>query len=205
MNPSLIPSLLTQLASVSASATVANPYSSPACSTNLSVYLNALCALPFSGHLLIGEAPGHNGCALTGIPFTSQRVLTSSAHQFIAILRPSLAGAGSVTEPTATIVWAHLLSCVAVPAFWNAFPFHPHKSGIIKSNRAPKPGEIASGHRFLDLVIRILCPDTVVAVGKVAAKALTHSFPTLSFIPVTHPSRGRKAAFISGITAAGIA
>jgi uracil-DNA glycosylase len=74
MNPSAIPTLLKQLAST----TVANPYSSPACLINISIYLNALCALPFSGHLLLGEAPGHKGCALTGIPFTSQRVLTSS-------------------------------------------------------------------------------------------------------------------------------
>jgi uracil-DNA glycosylase len=149
MNPSAIPTLLKQLASVSASTTVANPYSSPACLINISIYLNALCALPFSGHLLLGEAPGHKGCALTGIPFTSQRVLTSSAHPFIATLRPSLAGIGSATESTATIVWGHLLSCAVVPAFWNAFPFHPHKPTTTNSNRSPTSSEVASGHQFL--------------------------------------------------------
>jgi hypothetical protein len=204
MNPSLIPKLLTQLSSFSASAAVANPYSSPACLTNIRVYLDELCALPFSGHLVVGDAPGHKGCALTGIPFTSQRVLVSSAHPFIAALRPRLAGAGWVTESTATIVWTHLLSCAAVPAFWNAFPFHPHERANRRSTRHPTRAEVASGYVFLDLVIRILRPQTVVAVGGTATKALTFSFPTLSVVPVPHPSFGNKAAFISGIKAAGI-
>jgi hypothetical protein len=205
-NPALIPSLLAQLASVSASPTVANPYSSPACLTNLGVYLSALCALPFSGHLLVGEAPGHKGCALTGIPFTSQLVLASSAHPFIAILRRSLPGGGSSTESTGTIVWEHLLSCAVVPAFWNAFPFHPHKPANTNSNRRPTKAEVVSGRHFLQLVIRILCPHTIVAVGRTAAAAvLSHTLCHLKFAAVRHPSFGGKAEFLTGITSAGIA
>jgi hypothetical protein len=205
MNPNLITNLLTQLASVSPSTIVANPYSSPPCLTNVRVYLDALCALPFSGHLLVGEAPGHKGCALTGIPFTSQRVLRSGAHPFIVALRPSLASSGSATESTATIVWEHLLSCAVVPAFWNAFPFHPHKSNNANSNRPPTPAEVASGYQFLELIVRILSPHTVIAVGEVAAKLFPRSFPQLNFVAVRHPSFGGKADFIAGIQAAGIA
>ena len=204
MNPKLIPTLMARLESIAPSARVVNPYSSPACSTNLSVYLRALCALPFSGHLLVGEAPGYKGCALTGIPFTSQRILKSSAHPFISELRPSLDVSGSVTEASATIVWSHLETCTAVPALWNVFPFHPHKPDDLTSNRFPTQAEVATGQIFLQLVVEILCPNTVIAVGDAAVKALAQYFPGINFVAVRHPSFGGKADFISGITGAGV-
>jgi hypothetical protein len=58
---------------------------------------------------------------------------------------------------------------------------------------------------FWGLVLRILCPHTVVAVGRTAAAVLTYSFPSLNFVGVRHPSFGGKTEFISGIKAAGIA
>src|SRR5438105_1001322 len=105
MNPKCIKKLLHDLAAVRSSATVSNPYSSPERLRNLEAYLGALCSWPYSGHLLVGEAPGHKGCAVTGIPFTSQYVLTSSPHSFIRHLRPSITASGSQSEATASIVW----------------------------------------------------------------------------------------------------
>lgn len=205
MNPSLIPSLLSNLASFSASSTVANPYSSSVGCTNLTEYLQGLCKWPlFSGHLLVGEAPGYRGCALTGIPFTSQRVLATSPHPFITALRPSLHITGRVTEPTATMVWNYLCGCQTVPALWNAFPFHPHQCHNPASNKRPTPAMITIGAPFLQQVLQILCPHTVIAVGTTAAAALRPLLSTYSIVNVPHPSYGNKKRFISGIAAVGI-
>ncbi len=183
---------------------VVNPYASSECSKNLTSYLRALCAWPYSGHLLIGEAPGHKGCAITGIPFTSQKVLDVSSHPFIAGLRSSIVVSGKMSEATATIVWDYLESCDAVPAMWNVFPFHPHEAGNQRSNRPPTKPEVDTGKPFLQLALDILCPDTIVAVGGIAAKTLVRLFPAMKFVKVRHPSFGGKAEFISGLKAAGV-
>src|SRR5437764_837102 len=96
MNPHLIPSLLNALSSHRPTSTVANPYASPARRNNLEAYLKALCSFPYSGHLLIGEAPGCHGCGVSGIPFTSERVLRSGIHPFLVTLLPGLKLTGHV-------------------------------------------------------------------------------------------------------------
>jgi uracil-DNA glycosylase len=204
MKPKLIPRLLTELKSVLATPMVGNPYASVDCSINLTAYLRLLCTLPYSGRLLVGEAPGHRGCALTGIPFTSPRVLSSSKHPFVSELRELLRVGSSVTEATATIVWDHLETCRTVPAFWNVFPFHPHKTGKPHSNRPPTAAEVDSGRKFLALILEILRPDTIVAVGATAERSFARLFPRIEISKVRHPSFGGKPDFIAGITAIGI-
>ena len=204
MNPKLIPNVLRLLKGGTSSPTVENPYNSAACCQNLRAYLQTLCSFPYSGHLLVGEAPGHKGCALTGIPFTSQRVLSSSDHPFIEELQPLLSVSGSVTEATATIVWDYLRDCTVVPAMWNVFPFHPHKAGTPRSNRTPTTSEVHSGQPYLKLVFDILSPHKVICVGGTSAKTLAQLFPNLHTVSVRHPSFGGKAEFIAGIEAAGI-
>ena len=204
MNPKLIPKLLKQLKLVASTSTVHNPYKSAACSQNLTVHLQALCSYPYSGHLLVGEAPGYKGCALTGIPFTSQRVLSSKAHPFIDRLRPSLSVSGAVTEATATIVWDYLDECTAVPAMWNVFPFHPHKIDHRQSNRTPEPAEVHGGEAFVEMILDILSPQTVIAVGDTSAKSLGRLFPDLTIGTVRHPSFGGKSDFRNDVRAAGI-
>jgi hypothetical protein len=170
----------------------------------LVAYLQALCDLPYSGHLLVGEAPGHRGCALTGVPFTSQRILTVSEHPFIVGIRPSLDVTGDVTESTATMVWSHFAERPAVPAFWNVFPFHPHTVDDQKSNRKPTRAETEAGRPFLELILEILTPHTIIAVGNTAATTIGRVFPELELVIVPHPSYGNKAAFVAGLTAAGL-
>jgi uracil-DNA glycosylase len=204
MKPKLIERLLAELKSVPPTRIVGNPYCSPDCSTNLDAYLRSLCALPYSGHLLVGEAPGHRGCALTGIPFTSQRVLSSSKHAFVSDLRESLRVGGDVTEATATIVWDHLETCHTVPALWNVFPFHPHKAEKPRSNRAPTDTEVDSGRQFLALILDILCPNTIIAVGSTAKRAFARLFPEIEVLKVRHPSNGGKAEYLRGVTSSGI-
>jgi uracil-DNA glycosylase len=205
MNSKLIPTLIHELKTAPALPNTNNPYAKPDCVNNLEVYVAQLCSGPFSGHLLVGEAPGYKGCARTGIPFTSERVFSSSSHPFITVLRPSLkypAGA-RCAESTATIVWEYLKAPV-VPAFWNTFPFHPHYAGNPHSNRAPTAPEIAFGKRYLDLVLQILCPHTIIAVGKTAEGSLKALFSVTNVPSVRHPANGGKSQFIAGMKAFGI-
>jgi uracil-DNA glycosylase len=204
MKPKHIQRLLDDLTAIANTSTIRNPYSCPDCVTNLGAYLRAICNHPYSGHLLVGEAPGHKGCALTGIPFTSQNVLKSSDHIFLHELRPLLTVGGQQAEASASIVWGYLKECDAIPAMWNVFPFHPHKEDDPRSNRKPSRAEVATGTPFLQAILDILCPETVIAVGDVAAAAFSRLLPSEKVICIRHPSFGGKTDFIVGLKAAGV-
>jgi uracil-DNA glycosylase len=198
MNPKLITPLLSKLQAVPSSNVVFNPYHAAGPRQNLHAYLLALIAHPYSGHLFVGEAPGHRGGAITGIPFTSERVLRSGNHTLLKSLLPSLTIGGNVTERSATIVWKQFAHRRSLPAFWNAFPFHPHPVGIANENRKPTKAEIESGASFLDAVVQILEPHTIVAVGAVAESVTTTAFPGIRHRTFPHPSYRGTAEFISG-------
>jgi uracil-DNA glycosylase len=178
-----------------------NPYRSRQRRQNLETYLAALLEWPYSGHLLIGEAPGERGCARTGVPFTDERMLRGGLHPFLKSLRPTVRVDGSTAENTAGIVWNHLCECSLVPAFWNAVPFHPRSAA--KANRAPTANEVQSCQVFLDQILRVLAPRSVIAVGRTAELALVR-LGLSSFQSVRHPSHGGKREFLAGLTALGI-
>lgn len=203
-NSGLIPNLLSSLAAAPSSSGATNPYAISARLDNLGAYLMAVCAHPYSGHLFVGEAPGWRGCALTGIPFSSEDVLRSGSHPFLAALLPSLRLAGSMAERSATIVWRQFSGKRSLPAFWNAFPFHPHSAGVANDNRTPTEAEIAAGVPFLRVVVGILDPHTIVAVGKAAESITASTFPRLRHIALPHPSYRGTAGFIAGCAALGI-
>lgn len=200
LNPSLIPAVLTMLTGYPASPTISNAYSSPHLVNNLNAYLCGLTSYPYSGDLLVGEAPGYAGCALTGIPFTSEHLIASSSHPFLTALRPQLFYASSQTERSATMVWNLLARGTKVPAFWNAFPFHPHPLGNPFDNRAPTTSEAAFGATVLDCIMRILTPTRVFAIGRVAETTLAAHFPHLVAPYIRHPSNGGHSKFVSGMT-----
>ena len=203
-NPSLIPTLLTMLAGYSGSPTVHNFYSSPALLRNVSEYFHALITdSSYSEDLLVGEAPGYAGCALTGIPFTSEQVIRSSPHPFITALRSRLTVSGTQSEPTATIMWARLTTSSRLPAFWNAFPFQPHDAGS-QRNRPPRPAELAFGASVLAAVLEILTPNRVFAIGRTTERTLRTHFPSLAAPYIRHPALSKPPAFSSALVAYGI-
>jgi uracil-DNA glycosylase len=84
------------------------------------------------------------------------------------------------------------------------FPFHPHKPTNITSNRAPSRAEVVLGRPFLDLILELLSPTTIVAVGGTAQRAFARLFPNVETITVRHPSYGGKSDYITGVSRAGV-
>ena len=158
--------------------------------------------------LLVGEAPGHSGCALSGIPFTSEYIIANSSF-----FKKNLGTGYSVSvypsaENTAKIVWDTLENYDFAPLMWNIFPFHPHEAGKLNSNRTPAKDEIGCGFGRIKVLMSIFDIDisTVYAVGKVAWDALKDSFGTTwdwekKDHYIRHPSHGGKAEFEAGIKA----
>lgn len=144
--------------------------------------------------LLVGEAPGHNGCRLTGVPFTSEAIV------YHGVCGGKLFGAGYKTknlapknEQTATAMWSVLESFETLPLIWNAFPFHPHQKDKPLSNRKPNAKELKVGEYYLRWLIRLFEIEMVIAVGNVADDTLSKM--QIEHVKVRHPSYGGKSAF----------
>ncbi|GAB1420665.1 uracil-DNA glycosylase [Anaerolineales bacterium] len=161
--------------------------------------------------LMLMEAPGYRGCRLTGIPVTSRKIMLESL--------PDLPIFGSeqgftdthdpgfeafYNEQSATILWPAIRDVLRqkganhLPLLWNSFPFHPHKSGQILSNRKPKVSEIqAFGLPLLEKILLLYQPKNLLAVGNVAHE----TFQRLGYNShkLRHPAQGGKNDFISGL------
>jgi uracil-DNA glycosylase len=138
----------------------------------LAAYLERMGPAPY---LLVAEAPGYRGTRVSGIPLTSERLLT---------------GAGPA-EATATIVHRVLaeLGLVDHVLLWNVVPTHPHVPGRPDSNRRPTRAEVEAAGPFLAELAR---GRLVIPVGRLAHAELGGDY-------VRHPSHGGAAAFREGL------
>ncbi|MBT3942651.1 MAG: hypothetical protein HOH95_11615 [Dehalococcoidia bacterium] len=153
---------------------------------------------------LVGEAPGHRGAAISGVPFTSSAILEREWNDPWGAFGPDLGYQipGEVTyatEATATMVWRGLsetCSDLPLPLTWNAIPFHP-VGGTPDSNSSVRRGDLHFGQSYLEWMLDFAPNATVVGVGRAAQTALAEMGHQAH--AVRHPSRGGKAAFLEGI------
>ncbi|MGI9192087.1 MAG: uracil-DNA glycosylase [Chitinophagaceae bacterium] len=196
---------------------VDNPYAKGENSNqyrNLKQYLTQMHAMKPTV-LLVGEAPGYNGCKLTGIPFTSERVM--SENDFFKDYSVNRDTNNKIrTEATATKVWPvfdKLRVLNKMPLLWNIFPYHPHEKGNPeKSNRAPLKDEINFGFDVLKHLLEMFeSIDTVYAVGHKAEAKINSETSVIEIlnkrrkksgkvnhsenIYIKHPSYGGKEKF----------
>ena len=138
----------------------------------LAAYLDRRCDAPF---LLVAEAPGYRGTRVSGIPLTSERLVSGSGP----------------AEATATIVHRVLveLGLEERALLWNVVPTHPHRPGQAESNRPPTRSEVEAARPFLDRLAR---GRQVVPVGRLAHAVLGGEY-------VRHPSHGGAAEFREGL------
>lgn len=152
--------------------------------------------------LLVGEAPGYQGCHYSGVPFTNEALICKGAvprmgsqDRFTSRTRPW-------SEPSATIVWGtlHKLGIADRVVMWNAFAWHPHKPDDHWSNRAPSREELTAGISVLELVVNHFRYAPVVPIGRVAECTLKH-LGVKALESVRHPGMGGANEFRAQLTA----
>lgn len=151
--------------------------------------------------ILVGEAPGYQGCHFSGIPFTNEKLLLQGAIPRVAIADRLTTRPRPWCEPSATIVWRtlHALGLAEHTILWNTFAWHPHRPGQPLSNRTPTRTEIDAGLAVLRAVLAHFDGVAVVPVGQVAGRTLA-ALGIAAHPPVRHPAMGGATAFAQGLT-----
>jgi hypothetical protein len=149
--------------------------------------------------LWIGLELGRGGGRRTGLAMTDDAHLAIHAERFAARGVKRATKSGPASEITAGIVWSKLLAINELVFLWNIFPLHPHRPGATLSNRRHGRQEREHCRQFLDAILSMLTPATIVAIGIEAQVALGDY--GCKFYPVRHPAYGGKSDFVRGIDA----
>jgi hypothetical protein len=170
--------------------------------------------------LFVAEAMGYQGGRFSGIPMTSERIVTGHhpdvdySHVFTgeAGVRTSNPECSELkkaqselgfSEQTATIIWKAILEQEINPyeiILWNIFPFHPFdKAKGLLRNRMPRDAELEEGIYYLKKLLNI-CPEQIqiVCIGQQAKKMLDQIGIASSHLE--HPSKGGVRKFREGFT-----
>ena len=152
--------------------------------------------------VLCGEAPGFQGCRVSGIPFTSEALLCEGAIPRCETSARLTTKPRPWSEPSARIVWKALyeFGIAERTVLWNTFAFHPHRPGEPYTNRTPRPDEIEAGIEILRAVLGHFEAQgaAVVAVGRVAERTLQRLGITVR-AQVQHPAYGGAPKFRAGL------
>ena len=154
-------------------------------------------------YVLVGEAPGYQGCRVTGVAFTSERLLKNGVIPRISVPESALSTGRQRpwSEPSATIVWETLgeLRIADSTVLWNALQMHPYKSGNPHTNRKPSHEELRYGAAALKLLKCAYPYATFVPIGRSAEFALQTA--DIGTAPrIRHPAFGGKRDFVEGLS-----
>lgn len=145
--------------------------------------------------LLVGEAPGWHGCRFSGVPFTSEAQLARGSLPFEG--RLSSPSGAPHAEASATIFWETLKPHHPHFFVWSSVPFHPYQPGNPLSNRTPARQELQTFLPVLSEVIRVLAPNQVLAIGRLAQQVL--DWLDVPARALRHPAHGGALEFKAGI------
>lgn len=154
--------------------------------------------------ILVGEAPGYQGCRYSGVPFTSERLIVEGQIPRVGPAARITTRQKPWSEPSATIVWKalHELGIAETTVLWNAFPWHPHQFRFDLTNRRPTEPELELGAPYLKALVAMYPGAYVVPVGRVAEHALQKFgvAPDRTFSLVRHPANGGAPKFREQLT-----
>lgn len=156
--------------------------------------------------ILVGEAPGYQGCRTSGVAFTSERLLMEGAIPRI-LQEPARLSTRRLpfSEPSATIVWRVLyeLGLAEHVVLWNAVQLHPHR-GDPWTNRTPTDAELELGRDAIGLLVEAFPAAQVIAIGRKAEATLQGMGITVAGA-VRHPANGGATKFRGGLRALALA
>ncbi len=148
----------------------------------------------------IGRDLGHRGGRRTGLALTDDLRFANHLQRWeVKIERPT--SGPLVPERTAAVVWEMLDQISEVVFLWNVFPLHPFPAGNTLGNRAHNAVERKAGKELLRLLLALLNPRRVVAVGNDAAKVLEVIAADIEVCAVRHPSYGGETKFREQVAA----
>ena len=94
-----------------------NPYKDERVLNNLRVYLNLLKERYYNEVMLIAEAPGYSGCNITGIPFTTVKIIDEKPHSIFNELGDELYKGRYFGDNSGAIIWDYLRIKRSFPFF----------------------------------------------------------------------------------------
>lgn len=142
----------------------------------------------------VGRDLGYRGGRRTGMALTDDVHMECHARRWnFSAKRPTVGKV--VAERTASVVWGMLSSIDARVFLWNVFPLHPHEADAPFTNRQHNAAERRTGEEILSMLIQLLRPTRVVAIGNDAGAAVTRVSGSTPTITVRHPSYGGQRQF----------
>lgn len=142
----------------------------------------------------VGRDLGYRGGRRTGLALTDDSHISRHAGRWGVRVERSTIGE-AIVERTASVIWG-ALDQIDEPVFlWNVFPLHPHEAGRPFTNRRHNSAERLAGEEILSLLLRLLRPHRIVAVGNDALCAALRVGGRLPVFSVRHPSYGGQREF----------
>ncbi len=173
-----------------------NPYQNKELLQNLEKYLTTLYKQYFDGVMLVAEAPGYSGCAITGIPFTTVKILNDTPHK---ILNQNFYKGKVYSDISGQVIWEYFANKEKLPLLWNAFCFHPYQKYKKNTNRKPNIVEMEEGRWYIEELVKIFKPKVIAGIGRVGQQTLKNIYPQKEIKYIRHPSHGGKKEFIDGM------
>lgn len=148
----------------------------------------------------IGRDLGYRGGRRTGLALTDDVHVHQHAARWGISLERTTTG-DAVAERTAAVIWDILDRIDDRIFLWNVFPLHPHEADNPFSNRMHNAKERAAGQEILKMLVSIVRPRRLVAIGNDATRAAERiAEDTIPVIRVRHPSYGGQSQFLDQIT-----